>query len=111
MEYENILLGMLGGAICYVIMMVLSKLIKKEGYAAKLEISCPKCRSKKLKPMGNDRSKLICTKCYSVIERDMAEAPSPPPPVFACKYCQKTFDTENKVRKHIGMSHSDKLEI
>ena len=28
-----------------------------------------------------------------------------------CKYCGKTMTTEKKLRQHIGMAHTDQLEI
>lgn len=32
-------------------------------------------------------------------------------PRHGCKYCGKEFETEKKLRKHIGMAHNDKIEI
>lgn len=54
------------------------------------------------------------------------DAPPPPPqsypqritppkqtikPVFSCRYCDRVFEEELKLRRHIGKSHVDKLEI
>lgn len=44
----------------------------------------------------------------------MPEPPLPPPPPklpFVCKYCQKPFTDEKKLRRHIGMAHLDMIQI
>lgn len=33
------------------------------------------------------------------------------PDKFICKYCESVFATENRLRRHIGMKHLDKLDI
>lgn len=38
--------------------------------------------------------------------------PQPAPePEFLCKYCGKEMETEQKLRRHIGMAHYKELEI
>lgn len=37
--------------------------------------------------------------------------PEAPKLKFTCKHCQKEFDDEKKLRRHIGMAHYDTLEI
>jgi len=50
-------------------------------------------------------------------EPKLTPAPSPqkftsPKKVdYACKHCKKSFTTENRLRRHIGMSHLDKISI
>lgn len=31
--------------------------------------------------------------------------------IFRCKHCEKEFNDEKKLRRHVGMAHYDKLEI
>jgi len=34
-----------------------------------------------------------------------------PKPVFTCKTCDKKFDTESKLQKHIGMAHWKEISV
>ena len=45
------------------------------------------------------------------VEEKAKPEPEQKPKTFKCKKCQKEFPEENKLRRHIGMSHYKDLEI
>jgi hypothetical protein len=113
----SMLCGAGGGVIIFIIFLALRNFTPKEK-KKEIVLSCPKCKSNKVKPTANDPNGMICTKCFTLFPKstDVTLIPAPPIEVaavkkFICKYCQKELDSEFKLRKHIGMSHSDKIEI
>lgn len=71
----------------------------------------------KANPKSISQPKPIVTQVPAVKEAAPAPVvekaePEPPAPVFKCKHCEdKSFDSEIKLRRHIGMKHLDKLDI
>jgi hypothetical protein len=128
MDIYTIGFGMLGGAISYLFIAMIQKLprTKNNNKINELQVPvCPKCKNRNLKTVWNEPNKLICGKCYSIIDKAVpvrpeeafqflnseTPVPVPPEPHFICRYCKKELDSEFKLRKHIGMSHSDKIEL
>jgi uncharacterized paraquat-inducible protein A len=131
MEIENVIistmLGFVGGSLATVFYIVWNQVLnKKRTTNGNESVVCPKCRSKKLREIGNE---IICTKCYTRIEKKEAAPPQQqaapiliptmitqptaaiPSSTFTCKHCQKHFNELWKLKKHVGMSHSDLIEV
>lgn len=93
--------------------MLLNKIPRAERTPKENKPTCNRCRSKKLNPVKDKPGFVWCAKCGN--EFKMYEpTPVPKPPelgVLICKYCEKPFETEDKLKRHVGMAHYKELNI
>ena len=70
--------GVIGGVVSYIGLTLMQRNVQ-ERQTQYPQFMCVRCGSKKLKPLGNEADKLICSKCYTIYQKEEPNENREPP--------------------------------